>query len=135
MSELQLILEKLEHIESRLDGCATKDDLKVCATKEDLKNFATKEDLKSFATKEDLMAFATKEEIETLEFVLREEYTTIYNIALENKKNIEELLKYRDLFYARSEEVSKIPMLEARLEVVEDAVREHTEEIHYLKQA
>ena len=70
-----------------------------------------------------------------LEFVLREESKTIYNIALENKNNIEDLLKYRNLFGARSEEVAKIPVMEARVSVIEDAVRKHEEEINYLKQA
>jgi|GEM_PF-4716944 hypothetical protein len=53
----------LNIILGRLDGFATKNDLKLFANKDDLKSFATKDDLKLFATKDDLKLFATKDDL------------------------------------------------------------------------
>ena len=57
--------EKLDLLLLKMEGFATKDDLKSFATKDDLKSFATKDDLKSFATKDDLKPFATKDDLKS----------------------------------------------------------------------
>ena len=78
--ELKNVVTKKD-LDRKLEGFATKDDIKNFATKDDLKAFATKEDLKAFedridnkfATKEDLLSleqrmdtkFATKDDLET----------------------------------------------------------------------
>lgn len=54
---------RMDSMTIRMDGMATKEDLRAFATKEDLKGLATKEDLKDFITKEDLKDFATKEDL------------------------------------------------------------------------
>lgn len=61
--EFNKVNERLNSIENRLDGFATKADLNNFATKDDLKSFATKEDLKRLATKDDLNNFVTKDDL------------------------------------------------------------------------
>ncbi|MEK3884756.1 hypothetical protein [Paenibacillus sp. PL2-23] len=57
---LQLIFEKLNAIELRLDHTATKDDIVNMATKDDIANMATKDDIANMATKDDISELHVK---------------------------------------------------------------------------
>jgi hypothetical protein len=68
MSLTKQDLQSIEGIlDRKLNGFATKDDLKSFPTKEDIKSFATKEDIKGFATKDDIKGFANRLDLEKME--------------------------------------------------------------------
>jgi hypothetical protein len=74
-----------ELLQMRLEGFATKEDLKQLATKQDVEGFATKEDLKQLATKQDVEGFATKEDLK--QFAMKQDVEEIVQAYANELKN------------------------------------------------
>ncbi|MBM3236035.1 hypothetical protein FJZ31_07015 [Candidatus Poribacteria bacterium] len=64
--DIAVIKNEIEVIKYRLQGMATKDDIKNMATKDDIENIVAKYNLENMATKDDIRNMATKDDIRNM---------------------------------------------------------------------
>ena len=77
-----------------------------------------------------------QEQMQIVEKALDIEIDRVYQIALENKRNIEMLLiPFNDRNKKMNEEVAKVGGIEKRVDTVETIVGEHSEKIRELQSA
>ncbi len=130
-ADVGIIAQKLDAVDKKIDRVEESLNQRIDRVEESLNQRIDAVEEKVDALRKDM-----DERFEMVEKALDSEIDKVYQVALENKRNIEIfLIPFNDRNHYMNEEVAKIKEVEERIDAVEKVVGEHSELIRKLQTA